>query len=336
VSIDFQILGAAGHDNAALVRVDSGQAVTRLLFDCGEGCVRELALAEVQAVDHLLFSHLHMDHVAGFDSFFRATYNRTSKPNIIWGPPLTGEIMQHRLRGFLWNLVADELAVWEVDDIYPDRVTAQRFALREGFALAHPLGARPCAGTIVDAPDFSVEALAMDHLTPSLAYVVREKPRLHIDAARLAVHGLRPGPWIRQLKQCQPAEGATIEIDGAPYDLAALQAALLYETQGESLAYLTDFILDDAAYERLVPALRGCATIICESQYRQADLALAARNYHMTAAQAAELARRAGAGRLFLFHLSDRYGPDEWLEMLAEARAVFPETYLPEHWKLRI
>jgi ribonuclease Z len=123
-------------------------------------------------------------------------------------------------------------------------------------------------------------------------------------------------------------------VDGAAYDLAALRATLLVETPGESLAYLTDFILDDAAYDRLVPALRGCTTAICESQYRHADLALALRNYHMTAAQAAELARRAGIGRLILFHLSDRYHPAEWLELLAEARAIFPETYLPSHWNL--
>jgi ribonuclease Z len=334
MSISFQVLGAPGHDNAVLVRVDSGQALHRLLFDCGDGCVHDLSLAEVQAVDQLLFSHLHMDHVGGFDAFFRANYNRISKPNTIWGPPQTGQIMHHRFRGFLWNLVEGQPGRWEVYDIQSDQLIGVRCELHEAFALAHPLGARPHSGTIVDTMDFTITALQMEHLTPSLAYIVREKPRVNIDPAWLAGLGLRPGAWLQRVKERRADESATLVVDGTAYDLAALRATLLVETPGESLAYLTDFILDDAAYERLVPALRGCTTAICESQYRQADLALALRNYHMTAAQAAELARRAGIARLILFHLSDRYRPAEWLELLAEARAIFPETYLPSHWNL--
>ncbi|MGZ3675881.1 MAG: MBL fold metallo-hydrolase, partial [Ktedonobacterales bacterium] len=75
MSIDFHILGDPGRDNALFVRVQTGQALHRLLFDCGEGCLSALPVAEVQAVDHLCFSHLHMDHIGGFDSFFRVTYN---------------------------------------------------------------------------------------------------------------------------------------------------------------------------------------------------------------------------------------------------------------------
>jgi ribonuclease Z len=334
MSISFQVLGVPGHDNAVLVRIDSGQAIQRLLFDCGDGCVHDLALAEVQAIDQLLFSHLHMDHVGGFDAFFRATYNRASKPNVVWGPPQTGEIMHHRFRGFLWNLTEGEPGTWQVYDIHPELVTGVRCEAREAFAQAHLLGARPHSGTFVDAANFTIMALPMEHLTPSMAYVVREKPRVNIDPARLGGLGLRPGPWLQQVKERRPDQGPTLDVDGSRYDLAELRATLLVETPGESLAYLTDFILDDAAYNRLVPALRGCTTVICESQYRHADLALAQRNYHMTAAQAAELARRAGVGRLVLFHLSDRYRPPEWLEMLAEARAIFPETYLPSQWNL--
>jgi len=36
--------------------------------------------------------------------------------------------------------------------------------------------------------------------------------------------------------------------------------------------------------------------------------------------------------RSVLFHLSDRYRPEEWRAMLAEARAIFPATTFPEHW----
>src|SRR5437763_14918027 len=104
MSLSFQVLGDAGRDNALLVLIDGGRSVSRLLFDCGEGCLDQAPFADTLAIDHLFFSHLHMDHVAGFDSFFRRTYNRTDRPNHVWGPPGTADILHHRFRGFLWNL----------------------------------------------------------------------------------------------------------------------------------------------------------------------------------------------------------------------------------------
>ena len=54
----------------------------------------------------------------------------------------------------------------------------------------------------------------------------------------------------------------------------------------------------------------------------------------MTTRLTATLASEAGVGNLVLIHLSDRYPEPEWLEMLAEAREVFPETSFPSHWKI--
>ena len=50
-------LGDAGRDNALLVTVETGQAVSRLLFDCGEGCLNSLPFSDVRANDHLCFFH---------------------------------------------------------------------------------------------------------------------------------------------------------------------------------------------------------------------------------------------------------------------------------------
>src|SRR5215468_1472864 len=123
MNLTFRVLGTAGNDNALLVQVDSGQAVERLLFDCGESCLSGLALADILAIDHLFFSHLHMDHVAGFDSYFRCNFNRQTKPNRIWGPPETARIVQHRFQGYLWNLHEEMSATWFVSDIHPDRIS---------------------------------------------------------------------------------------------------------------------------------------------------------------------------------------------------------------------
>jgi ribonuclease Z len=332
MSLSFQVLGDAGRDNALLVSIDNGQAVSRLLFDCGDGCLWQLPFGEIQTIDHLFFSHLHMDHVGGFDTFFRCTFNRTIKANHVWGPPRTAEILHHRFQGFLWNLVTGQQATWRVHDLSAGRVQTSRFELAEAFARAHDEGGRPGDRIVFHGPGYTVEALLMDHGTPSLAYTVHETPRVNIDTARLAALGLRPGPWLQRIRGPRADEAETVVVEGATRQVRELQEALLTETRGASVAYLTDFLLDDVAVDRLAIALQGVTTIVCESQYRHADLELARRNYHMTATQAATLAQRAGAGRLVLFHLSDRYRPEEWQALLAEAQAVFPATAFPEHW----
>jgi ribonuclease Z len=334
MTLSWQVLGEAGRDNALLVTVDSGQAVSRLLFDCGQDCLSRLAFAQVQAVDHLLFSHLHMDHVAGFDAFFRCVYGRTDRPNSLWGPPGTGDVLHHRFRGFLWNLVAGQQAAWHVHDLHPGRIHSRRFELAEGFARAHDEGERPWERILLEGPGYTVEALLMDHGTPSAAYVVRETPRVNVDVGKLAALELRPGPWLQRVRGPRAGPEETVVVEGAPRRLRELQETLVSVTPGDSAAYLTDFVLDDAAVGRLAGALRGVGTVVCESQYRHADLELARRNYHMTATQAAALAARAGVGRLVLFHLSDRYRPEEWRALLEEARAVFPATTFPDHWAM--
>lgn len=333
MSVSFRVLGDAGRDNALLITVDTGQTISRLLFDCGEGCVAELPFADVSAIDHLFFSHLHMDHVGGFDSFFRCVYNRDTKPNHIWGPPQTAAIIQHRFQGYLWNLVAGARVAWHVHDIAESTVTSRRFELAEAFAHAHDAGRRPHDGVILTDPAFRVEAMTMNHGTPSIAYIVREEDRLNVNTARLAELGLRPGPWLQQVKDPSADIAAKVRIDDREWSVGDLQQRLLTRTPGDSVAYLTDFLLDDLTVTRLGNALQGVGTVICECQYADADSALAIRNYHMTTTQVATLAKRAGIGRLVLFHMSDRYRPDQWQAMLGEARAIFAGTGFPEHWR---
>lgn len=278
MGLTHRVLGGMGRDNALLVTIGDGQTPRRLLFDCGEGCLAELAGDEIRAIDHLFFSHLHLDHVAGFDGFFRRTFDRTQPANHVWGPPDTARILQHRFRGFLWNLHHGLDASWRVHEAHPGEVRTSRFELREAFAVEHDEGRRPGGPTILTGEGFTVEAVALDHRTTVLGYVARDRG-------------------------------------------------------GEGIAYLADCLLDEAALALLTTALRGCRTVVCAAPYGQADLATASRTGHQTAAQAAELARRTGADELVLVHLSDRYDRARWLELLAEARAVFPETRFPEHWR---
>lgn len=333
MSISFQVLGEPGGDNALLLQIDSGQSLERLLFDCGEGCLATVPFADVQAIDHVFFSHFHMDHVSGFDSLFRCVYGREAKPNWIWGPPGSSRILHHRFQGFTWNLHEGMNATWRIGEIHADHVTVTRFELHEAFTVAHAEAPRAYDGVLCDGAGFRVEAMTMDHRTPSMAYIVREKPRQNIDTSRLASLGLRPGPWLKQVKDATDG-GSTVVVDGATRTVDEMRRLLLVETPGDSVAYLTDFLLDDAAIDRLADALRGCRTLVCEGQYRHADWELAQRHYHMTTVRSAMLAARAQAAELVLLHLSDRYQRHEWIDMLGEAREVFAHTSYPSSWNL--
>jgi len=81
-----------------------------------------------------------------------------------------------------------------------------------------------------------------------------------------------------------------------------------------------DTRLCDAAFE----LARGVDLLVCESTYLSEHQSLARDHGHMTAAEAAELARQAGARRLVLTHFSGRYTDDR--RFLEEAAAIHPDV----------
>jgi ribonuclease Z len=78
-----------------------------------------------------------------------------------------------------------------------------------------------------------------------------------------------------------------------------------------------------------VELARDADVLVHEATFGESRRAMAGERGHSTAAQAAEVARAAGARRLLLTHFSARYqeGSEETVEdLLREARAVFPAT----------
>jgi ribonuclease Z len=104
------------------------------------------------------------------------------------------------LRGVTWNLVDEEPGEFLVTEIHEDRMVSSAFLTREGFAVAHPRGEQGFEGCVVEEPDYRIDARLMDHGTPSVAYCVWEQTRWNVDTAELSRLGLRPGPWLKRLK----------------------------------------------------------------------------------------------------------------------------------------
>jgi ribonuclease Z len=336
VTIDLQVLGKPGRDNALLVTVDSGQSQHRLLFDCGEGCLAEIPVAQIQAIEAVFFSHFHVDHIAGFDTLLRMNWSREGEPLRLFGPPGAIRVLHHRLRGYTWNLVAGSPGEWIVTEIGETQLRGSRFLASEGFETEHAQEDTIRAEVVYRGDCFKVRSHTLDHGTPCLAYAVDEDDRHNVDRDRMRELGLAPGPWLKAVKDPSVAAEESVGLGGTSHLVSELRSRLLTRSPGDSVAYVTDFFLAPNAddEDRLVQFLSGCRTMICENNYRDADAELARKNYHMTSSDVARLANRAGLGKLILFHVSDRYSQQEWREQLNEVRGQFQLAVFPTEWEI--
>jgi ribonuclease Z len=82
---------------------------------------------------------------------------------------------------------------------------------------------------------------------------------------------------------------------------------------------------DAGQTQDLEDAVSGADMLVIEATYLRREADMARRFAHLTAAQAAQLARDAGVHRLVLTHVSRRYRE---AEILDEARAIFLPTVI--------
>lgn len=101
--------------------------------------------------------------------------------------------------------------------------------------------------------------------------------------------------------------------------------AVTVRAQGVTLVYSGDTVLNP----RLVEAAAGADLLLCESTALEGQLPSGQELPHMSARQAAEVARQAGVRRLLLTHLWYELPREEYL---AEARRVFPNADLAEEF----
>lgn len=229
-----------------------------MMFDCGADTLADVPLSDVQAIDHLFLSHLHMDHISGFDAFFRVNFQRRNRQNQIWGPTGTAQILQHRFQGFWWSHAAELDATWLVHDVGETFIQSWRFEANEAFAVVHDAGRSDHDGIILKTREASVSAIPLKHHGLCLGYAVREAEKQTIDPSALAALGLRTGAWLGQLKS---GVAGPIQIGEVSYDADELRAKVMQTQSGDSIAYLTDFLADDEQRPRIAPYLAGVKTL---------------------------------------------------------------------------
>jgi ribonuclease Z len=306
-----------------------------LLFDLGN--LAALPNKKLLRISDVFVTHTHMDHFFGFDRLLRICLGRATHLRL-YGPPGFTAQVGHKLAAYTWNLVDSypgdfTIEVWEVDPDWQARGT--RLRCRTRFA-PEPLGRRQLDdGVLLDEPAFRVRAAFLDHGTPCLGFAVEEKVHVNIWKNRLAALGLAVGPWLQELKglvargaqndtpvQARAAEGGAART----VPLGTLKAQVLEQVPGEKICYVTDVAYHADNAQRIVALAAGATQLFIECAFLERDGDHAARKLHLTARQAGELARAAGARFVIPFHFSPRYAgrEAELREEVETARRAVP------------
>jgi ribonuclease Z len=166
-------------------------------------------------------------------------------------------------------------------------------------------------GKFIETEDFFIEAEKMQHGTPCLAYSFTEKEKIRINKERLDKLGIK-GKIIGQL-----AEGKDIVWNNKKIKASSL----IYKQESKKIT----FILDTKINPNCEKIAKDSDLLISESTYTKVEENLAEDYNHMTAEQAATIAKKSKSKRLILIHTSQRYENRERL-VLQEAKKVFKNT----------
>ena len=259
-----------------------------MMIDCGEGAQLQLRRNSLKfsRLTHIFISHTHGDHCLGL-------------------PGLLSTLSLHGREGCI-----------------------KVYMLKEGIRMLKPVieymcphcsfdvefvEINPKGGLLLETNALTVEAFPLYHRVPCVGFIFREKkkPR-HINGEMVKFYDV-PVRLIQDLK-----DGADLVLpDGRVVPNSVLTSD---PNPATSYAYCSDTTFDP----RVAEAVRGVDTIYHEATYTSDLEDKAFERGHSTAAQAATIAKMAGAKRLIIGHYSKRY--EEPAELLPEALAIFPNT----------
>ncbi|MCD9872424.1 ribonuclease Z [Streptomyces guryensis] len=144
-------------------------------------------------------------------------------------------------------------------------------------------------GPLAVTASYTLEARRLSHPVESYGYRLTEPDGRRMLPDHLAAHGIK-GPDVGRIQR----EGA---LDGV--SLAEVSEV----RRGQRFAFVMDTRLCDGVHA----LAEGCDMLVIESTFLDEDTDLAVEHGHLTAGQAATVAREAGVRHLVLTHFSQRY-----------------------------
>jgi len=165
-------------------------------------------------------------------------------------------------------------------------------------------------GTNSGAP-MSIRAFPARHSMPTMGYRLSLPRAGKFDPAKAKAANIPVKLWgVLQRGECAELDGVLLTPD----------MVLGEPRRGIDVSYVTD----TRPTEGIISAVADSDLLICEGMFADDKTERARKSRHMTAREAAEIAKSAKVHRLWLTHYSPSM-PDP-AECLAEARSVFPSA----------
>lgn len=295
MNMEAFILGCGGmmplpyrHLTSVLLRRDGDL----FLFDGGEGTqvsLRRLNL-KWKKINAIFVSHTHADHVTGLPGILMlsAQVERT-EPLYIYGPPKIVEYIETSRK------------VLDMYINYP-------IVVKEITA--------PCI--VHHGEDYYIRCFPLDHTKTCVGYTLEELDRPgEFNPEKALQLGVPVGPLWGQLQKgnnVQNSEGKTVK----PEDVMGAKRS------GRKFSFVTDTLYKNT----IAKEVQGSDLLICEGMFEDELIDQAREKKHMTASQAATIARDANVKRMCMIHYSPRYTDKELPKLLEQAKKIFPAAEL--------
>lgn len=295
MNMEAFILGCGGmmplpyrHLTSVLLRRDGDL----FLFDGGEGTqvsLRRLNL-KWKKINAIFVSHTHADHVTGLPGILmlNAQVERT-EPLFIFGPPKIKEYIETSRK------------VLDMYINYPIEV-------KEISA--------PC--TVYEGDGFYIRAFPLDHTKTCVGYTLEELDRPgEFNPEKAQLLNVPVGPLWGKLQKgmsVTASDGKTV----FPEDVMGKKRS------GRKFSFVTDTLYKPS----IAKEVYGSDLLVCEAMFENDLIDQAKEKKHMTASEAAIIARDSNSLRMYMIHYSPRYNDKELEKLLLQAREIYPASEL--------
>jgi len=278
--------------NVSSLAIKRGSEI--LLFDCGEGTQRQFQQSNLSymQISKIFITHFHGDHFLGLPGLIQTMQlNDRETPLHIYGPKGMEHLTNHLL-------------------------TLGYF--RPSYEIiSHDI----TNGDEVEFEEYSIHVLKVKHNVPAFAYCLEEQQRPgKFNKPKALELGIPEGPLFSKL-QC----GQTISLANGKNITPDM--ILGPSRKGRKIVISGDTM----PCEEMIAFSKNADILVHEATF-DSELEDIAKDYgHTTAAQAAEIAKKADVEKLFLVHISPRYLDYRVLEN--DARKIFVQSFVPKDFQ---